>query len=351
MITRQKVVVIGALIALAVAVLLTPRTEDPDSTLALRRFLANLGLEVSERPGLPSADGTLVLIADIRTEDEVHPILDWVRAGGHLVVTDPTSGIVDAVGASTGSTLGFVGAIELAPGCAAPGVVGVGSIVARVTDSTLHPHDPAFIACFPEGDGAWMLARSYGKGSVTLFGGVSAFTNEFLAGADNAALAAGISSAGSEVVFGPPATTLPGSAGIWDVMPENARVALIAVALAALAFALVRARRLGGPIVEEPVTPIAGSELVRAAGRLYRAGRATAYAGTLLRNAAVSRLGRRFVAADAKDLAAAIARERGLPRDRVEHILAGPDPRDDDELLRLGAELEELSAEAEVGST
>jgi hypothetical protein len=168
---------------------------------------------------------------------------------------------------------------------------------------------------------------------------------------DNAVLAAGLSSAGSEVVFGPPTEGLPGSEGIWDVLPDGARAFLIAIVVAAVAFALVRARRLGGPIVEAPLAPIPGSELVHAAGRLYRRGRATGYAGALMRQAALGRLSKRFIADDARDLAGAIAREGGLPRERVEKILAGPEPRSDDDLMRLGAELETLSATVEMRNT
>jgi type IV secretory pathway VirB2 component (pilin) len=47
MITRRRVTIAAALVALAVIVFLTPRTEDPDSTMALRRYLQNIGHAVS----------------------------------------------------------------------------------------------------------------------------------------------------------------------------------------------------------------------------------------------------------------------------------------------------------------
>ena len=99
MITRRRLGVAVVVAGLAALVLLTPRTEDPDSTLALRRFLENLGLKVSERDGLPAARGTLLLIGDLRGPDEAQPILDWAQAGGDLVVADPASVIVGMVGA------------------------------------------------------------------------------------------------------------------------------------------------------------------------------------------------------------------------------------------------------------
>jgi hypothetical protein len=348
-ITRRRLLAAAAVAALAVLVLLTPRSEDPDSTLALRRFLENLGLDVSERNGLPSAGGTLVLVADIRSPGEAEPILNWVDEGGHLVVADPMSAIVEMVGGSATATLGFGGTLELTPSCVAPAVVGVDRIVARATDRVLVANDPALVSCFPIEDGALVLTRAYGEGTVTLLGGASAFTNALLREADNAVFAAGVAGSGSEVVFGPAATAVPGSTGIWDALPDRARAAVLAVIAAVVVFALVRARRLGQPAIEEPIAPIPASELVRAAGRMYRKARATSYAGMLMRQAAVSRLARRFGAAGVQDLSGAMARASGLPRDRIEDVLAGRDPRDDDELMKLGSELEQISAGAEMG--
>jgi len=348
-ITRRRLLFAGAIVVLAVLVLLTPRSEDPDSMLALRRFYENLGLVVSERDGLPSSRGTLVLVADVRGPDETGPILDWVDGGGHLVVADPTSEFVQIAGGSAATTIGFAGTADLAPGCVTAAVVGVDRIVARSSDLILIADDPALVPCFPVGDGALVLTRAYGDGSVTLLGGASTFTNAMLPEADNAVFAAGIAGPGSEVVFGPPTSALGGSTGLWDTLPDGARAAVWAIIVAAVAFALARARRLGRPVVEAPIAPIPGSELVRAAGRMYRRARATPYAGTLMRQATVARLSRRFGAAGAHDLSAAVARASGQPRDRVEEILAGRDPQNDDELMALGAELEGLSAGAEMG--
>ena len=345
---RRWLVVGAALSGLAVLVLLTPRNEDPDSTLALRRYLANLGHEVVERDGLPSANGTMVLLQDIRTPDEVEPILDWVDGGGQLVVADPDSEIVRMVGGSAAATLGWTGVQELEPSCVAPAVVGVERIVARATDRILVADDPALVTCFPVDGGGLLLTRGLGQGTVTLLGGSSAFTNALLPEAGNAVLAAGVAGAGSEVVLGPPTTTVGAPTGIWDALPDGARAALIAIIVATVAFALVRARRLGGPPLEAPITPIPGSELVRAAARLYRRARVPAYAGNLMRHAALSRLSRRLGVVDSQEVATAVVRASGMPRDRVEEILLGRQPRDDSELMALGADLETLSTQAEM---
>ena len=350
MITRRRLVIAGAVILLAGLVLLTPRTEDPDATQALRRYLGNLGYSITEAGGLPPTGGTLVLLADVRTPEEAQPILEWVDGGGHLVVTDPESAIVGVVGGSPAATVGFTGIGELEPGCVAPAVVGVERVAVRASDRVLVSEDPAMVSCFPVGDGALLLTRSRGEGTITLVGGQSAFTNALLREADNAVLAAGIAGPGRDVVFGPAAVGAPAPLGIWDALPDGARAALVAIVTAAVAFALVRARRLGRPVVEEPIAPIPGSELVRAAGRMYRRARATAYAGGLMRQAAVSRMSRRLGAVGAHDLSSAMARASGLSRERVDEMLTGSDPRDDTELIELGAELEGLTSRAEMGN-
>jgi hypothetical protein len=350
MITRRRIVIAAAVLGLVALALLTPQSEDPNATAALRRFLGALGYEVADREGMPSGDGTLVLIEDVRSPEEARPILDWVERGGHLVVTSADSAIVGMAGGSVGATIGFVGVQVLEPGCVAPAVVGVGRLAISSTDLVLRSDDPAVVSCFPVADGALLLTRAYGDGRVTLMGGASAFTNALLRSEDNAVLGAGVIGPGRDVVFGPPAVSAPAATGIWDAMPEGARAAVVAVVVAAVAFALVRARRLGRPMQEEPIAPIPGSELVRAAGRMYRRAGATAYAGGLMRRAAVARMMRRLGATDARDLPGAMARASGLTPERVEEILTGVDPRNDDELMELGAELDGLTARAEMGS-
>jgi Domain of unknown function (DUF4350) len=349
-VTRRRVILVAAaVVGLGALVGLSPRSEDPDSTLALRRYLANLGLTVAEGAGLPERGETLVLLSDLRTRDEAQRLLDWAEIGGHLVVADPASEIVGMVGGSTGAPLGWTGLSELEPRCLTAAVVGVERIVVRAADRVLVANDPDMITCFAVEDGGLLLTRTFGDGTVTLLGGTSAFSNALLPEADNAVLAAGVAGPGPHVLFGPPGTAAAAPSGVWDALPDGGRAALLAIIAAAVAFGLVRARRLGGPVVEEPIAPIPGSELVRAAGRMYRRARTPGYAGSLMRRAAISRLSKRL-GVDARELSVALARVSELPRERIGEILEGPAPRDDDELMALGAELETVSTRAEMRS-
>jgi hypothetical protein len=337
--------VVGALAVVAMVVL-APRAERPEDTLAVRRYLSNMGLDVVDAARPPLPGGTLILLNDLRDGRQARALLRWAERGGRLVVADPNSLIVTLAGASPAGPMGPVGLAIAEPGCVAPEVAGIERIVARASDAALLPSDDDFVSCFPVRKGGFLLTRPYGAGQVTLLGGLSPLTNELLTEGDNALLAFQVAGPGPDVVFGPP---LPAGAqprgSAWSLLPDRARVVVIALALAAVGFALVRARRLGRPVLEEPVAPIPASELVRATARMHRRARTAAYCGRLLRESVAARLSRGLGAAGrAEELSRILAHAGRVPEERVRQILGGPDPKSDEELIHLGRELEELTA-------
>ena len=337
---------LSIVVLLGVLVLLMPRAESGESTLAVRRFLAGSGLDVSEGGPPPSPDGTYVLLHDLRAPEEARSLLEWAESGGRLVVADPASAVVGLAGATAGEPLGLVGAQTLEPACLAEEVVGVRRIAARASERTLHG-DP-FVSCF----GGLVLVRAHGRGSVVLLGGFTAFTNEYLRSADNALFALRTLGRGSAVSFGAPTAPQGGGApmSVWAALPDGAKAMIAAIVMAAVAFAAVRSRRLGKPVTEEPITPIPASELVRATSRLYRRGRSLGYAARVMRGSTQARLGRRFGVEAGNDALPTVAtKATGMPPDRVEHALAGSEPRTDDELIRLGSLLAEVETRARGG--
>jgi len=194
--------------------------------------------------------------------------------------------------------------------------------------------------------------RAHGSGSVVLLGGFTAFTNEYLRSADNALFALRTLGRGSAVSFGTPTAPRGGVApmSVWAALPGRARAMIVAIVAAAVAFAAVRGRRLGKPVMEEPITPIPASELVRATSRLYRRGRSLGYAARMMRASTRARMGRRFgVGSTHEALPAVAANATGMPPDRVKEALAGPEPRTDEELIRLGSLLAEVETRARGG--
>lgn len=339
---RMVIVWIAIVLLLGVLVALVPRAESTESTLALRRFLAASGRQVSEGGPPPEAGGTYVILHDLRSPDEARSLLAWAASGGRLVVADPRSTLVTLSGASVGDPVGLVGARSLEPACFAEEALGVRSIVVRASDRSLRGGD-RFVSCF---DGH-LLVRSHDRGTLVLLGGFTALTNEHLRTADNALLALRLAGSEGPVMFGPPvpAEVAAPATGVWGALPERAKVAILAIAVAALAFAALRSRRLGRPPAEEPIAPIPASELVRATSRLYRRARSLGHAAGMMREATRARVGRRLgVPADSEALPTVAAHVTGLPSERVEQGLSGPDPGTDEELIRLGSLLSEIES-------
>ena len=346
---RTGIVWLAIALLLGVLIVLMPRAESTESTLALRRFLVEAGIEVAEGGPPPEEGGTYVLLDDFRTPDEARALLAWAATGGRLVVADPESTLVALAGAEVGESVGLVGAHALEPGCLAEEAVGIREIVVRASDLVLRGGD-RFVSCY----GGHLLVREHDAGTLVLLGGFTALTNEHLRAADNAMLALRLAGTGGRVVFGPPIPAVGAvpETGVWGALPERARAAIVAIVLAATAFAAVRARRLGRPTAEDPIAPIPASELVRATSRLYRRGRSLGYAGRLMRDATRARVGRRFgVPPDSHALPAVVAHATGMPPERLEEALAGPDPRNDEELIRLGSLLSEIESRATISAT
>jgi hypothetical protein len=339
----------GALIVLALVFSSQRKTPDgPGGTLALRRFLASMGLQVREDPVPPGPPGTFVLLSDLRDESEERDLLAWADRGGRLVVTDPRSAIVEMLGAHLEGPIGLVGTSSLAPGCLGPESAGVGRIAARASDRALSTTVAGHMSCFPAGRGDFAIIVPRGGGTVVLMGGSTPLTNELLRSADDAVFAAGLVGNGPDVVFGPP---VPPSAGaerqrsVWSLLPSRAKAALVGVCLFAVAFALVRARRLGRPIGDALIAPIPGSELVRARAGLYRRARAVAHSGHVLRGAIGDALARRLGlprGTPADQLPRAVSESTGVPEERLARVLGGPDPATDYDLIALGREIEDL---------
>jgi len=95
---------------------------------------------------------------------------------------------------------------------------------------------------------------------------------------------------------------------------------------------------------------LASSELVTATADLYRRAGATAFCANLVRGWTGDRLAGRLGIPpdpDRRRLAATIATTSGQDQERVERVLAGPEPTTDDELVTLCRELEALSRTTE----
>jgi hypothetical protein len=353
------VFLVALLVAGAVAVVWLgtrdPVEAGPGGFLALKRFLGSMGAEVSSEDG-PPEHGVFVLLSDFRGREEAASVLSWVEGGGRLVLADPHSATAEVLSVAAGGLIGPAREESLQPGCVAPEIVGVGEVTVDSSDVGLEL-PPEAVGCFPGRGGPFLGIVPHGKGSVVVLGGASPLTNEMLLRSDNGLLAlrsfapaAGCRPAGTvcgPVVFGPaiPAGFGEGK-GLWASMPPRAKAVAAGLTLALVLFAAARGRRLGKPVLEDPVTVIPASQLAHAASGLYRNARAAQHAGTLLRDAAAWRISRRlgFPTADPGEVRRLLEADGRLGD--AAGILDAPAPRDDIELIELGGRLAELEAAA-----
>jgi hypothetical protein len=123
-----------------------------------------------------------------------------------------------------------------------------------------------------------------------------------------------------------------GTATIWSIVPSRVKALLATLLIAVLAACLWRARRLGRPVLEVPIVPLPGSELVVATGRLLEKNGRFEEAAALMRADACSQIASRLGQAPGTGpatVAQVAAHYSGLPADEVVAALSGPPPRND----------------------
>jgi len=359
------VVVIGLLAVVAVLVAGRPTSRedeedfDPEGThssgtKALVLLLEELGAEVVVTDGVPehSTDAAIVFQDDF-DPDRAGGVLDWARSGGTLVVADPASPLAPIV----------TGAVEEdqleADDCDVAGLDDVERVVAGGSRFEV-PEGAA--SCFGDGRQALVVVEGAGDGEVVAVGGPGPFVNDHLDEADNAVLAArlllpeGEGTTVAVLVQDPdPAPPVDDGEGrrpgegdetLLDLVPSRVGLFLLQLVLAFLVYVWFRARRIGAPVAEPRPTPIAGSELVDAVGRLRReekdAERTAAILRDDLRRTLCRRLG--LPPHTPADHLVAVAEQAGLDPELLRAALTATAP-DDDALVALARTIDRTRQE------
>jgi Domain of unknown function (DUF4350) len=137
----------------------------------------------------------------------------------------------------------------------------------------------------------------------------------------------------------------PATPPFWKLLPPWAWTGLGLLALAGLAYALARARRLGPPVSEPLPVAVRASETVEGRGRLYQRAQARGSALDALRPTALHRLRLALGLAPetpTADVVAAVAARTGRPPWVVDAILSSAVPADDAELVHLTHQVDDL---------
>lgn len=256
---------------------LDPESTSPDGAKALVELVGRLGGDIDVAEGAPPADADVVLLLEDRLPNEqADDVEAWVRRGGTLVVTDPTSLFTPRVGG------GIDGVLD--GGCGVSGFAGVERIDVGEALGFRDPVDAD--TCFPTGVGeSFVTLQDSGDGTIVSLGGPDVFTNELLDEVDNAVLAGQLLAGdGRRTIFLRPTLAGGGDDGLVDLVEAPARAALLQLLIVFLVVVAWRARRLGDPVAEPQPVQIQGSELTNAVGRLLQNNRRPDRAAAILRD-------------------------------------------------------------------
>ncbi len=313
--------------------------------LAAQRLLERMGLEVrslklAELVALPPTDGTLLLPTPRATlsAQRSRELVDWVVAGGHLlVVTWTLWDEENRRGDPILDPLDFRQYAQLEP--ESDGAEGfVADEVARVPvtgrDEPLEViHDPRFRFEDAAGRATWfvedangmhLVQTEVGDGLLTALTDDYLLTNFRISQRDHAELVYRLARAGGRggpvwIVF---AEEWPGP---WQLLWENGWPVVVTLALLVFAWIWLRALRFGPMLPDPPRDRRSLMEHVEAAGRFHWKHGAGAQLTESVRGALMDRVRLRHPAwlelppAELHERLAAIS---DVPRERIDHALA-----------------------------
>jgi hypothetical protein len=325
---------------------LDPNSAAPDGTKGLMEVLRELDARVEiGGDGPDGGTGTALLLIDDLDDERRDAVLAWVRAGGVLVVLDPSSQITQAK--PVGPTqIGFVDA-PLDRNCDLPALRDVKLISAP--GGVLFEVGAGETGCFTRDEGAWLLVQQVGSGTVVRLGGASALTNSQLGEDDNGLLAVSLLAprAGTQVHVLQPPPPGAGDKGLTDLIRPQLKSSIVQLAVAFVVLALWRGRRLGKPVPESQPVQIPASELVVAVGNLLQRAKGRNQASRLLaddlRRTLAERLGLP-ASTPPERVAEVVAARTGLDRERLERTMSAT-AASEAELVTLAQNVEAVRRE------
>lgn len=328
-----------------------PRSARPDGARAVAAVLQQEGVEVRPTERIDDAvrdgAGATVVVAypDRLSDDQVRRLLEIPDA--RLILLGPDDGLSRFV-AGVESRYSDGGSVE--PGCSDPTAQRAGSTT-FAGGRTFRTAAGSSLACYGTTDGYGYLKLPAVTGrEIELLGG--GWTNRSVALDGNAALVLGLLGSRDRLVWVMASGGGPSGPGGDETAPPTVLPPWWAVAVAQAVVALIivgiwRGRRLGPIILERLPVRVRASETVEGHGQLYHRLQARERAAAALRDGVVRRLGRRYGHGnDPMALAAALAERTGRDSRQVYHVLFGPVPDDDDQLLDLAENLDDLEQEA-----
>jgi hypothetical protein len=245
----------------------------------------------------------------------------------------------------------------LSAGCAVPAAQKAVTLDPRPSPTVTGAGDPgtyritggAAVGCFPVAGGRYSFVQTIFDGrTVALVGSASAFMNDGVDRAGNAALALNLLGGHRTLVWYLPSLLdrpVTGPPDLSRLTPGWVTPVVILLILVFVAAAFWRGRRFGPLVIENLPVIVRAGETREGRARLYQRSSARLRAVDALRIGTLGRLAARTGlphAARASEIADAIAVITGRDRSAIHALLIDDVPRTDHELLSLSDRLTEL---------
>ncbi|WNG92529.1 DUF4350 domain-containing protein [Mycobacterium sp. ITM-2016-00318] len=324
-----------------------PAATSSEGAHALVSMLRDRGVDVVvaediaavERAARPDSLVLTVQTRDLVDDDVLHRL---AAVPGDRLVMEPISRtreiLAPGVRRSAGGTQGGP------PDCDLREAERAGDVRFGASDTFEAVDDAPVTKCY---EGAVVRYSSAGR-TVTVVGSADFMANAGLLKEGNAALAMNLAGTQPRLIwYAPqhPEGDSSGAATLSDLIPPNVKWMVVQLCLVVLLLAVWKGRRLGPLVAEHLPVVVRASETVEGRGRLYRSQRASDRAADALRTATLQRLVPRLgLGPNADDAAvvAAVAQRCGRDAGAVGHLLFGPPPAGDNDLVNLANALDDI---------
>jgi hypothetical protein len=324
-----------------------PASTGPEGAHALVALLRSYGVEVVVTGNVDDAThaagpDTLLLIAQTQLVTDEALLRELAGTPADLLLVEPTSRARAALAPVLRSS--GISKLDSRPNCPLREAIRAGSVQFGPSNTYTAAANRAVTSCY---DGILVRYRD-GNRTITVVGDTGFMTNGGLLRAGNTALAMNLAGDRARVVWYAPQrieSKKAGAATIFDLIPDNVTWMVWQLWLVVLLLALWKSRRVGPLVADDIPVVVRASETVEGRGRLYRSRRARDRAAQALRTATLQRLLPRLgLGANAAPWAIVIAvaqRSRADPQS-LYHILFGPSPATDSDLVHLAHALDDI---------
>jgi hypothetical protein len=322
-----------------------PTATGSDGTHALVALLRDRGVEVVVADSIDdverhSRDDALLLVAETPRLANDELLQRLTKAPGDLLLVEPTARAREALAPPIKTR--DLATFSHQPDCALRAANRAGRVALRTART--YGADAPVTSCY---NGALVSYRDDGR-TITVVGSAYFMMNQGLLSEGNAALAMNLAGARPRLIWYAPQHREGESShptNVFDLIPENVSWMIWQLGLVVVLLALWKGRRVGPLVAETLPVVVRASETVEGRGRLYRSRRARDRAAHALRTATLQRLLPRIglnVNASPPAIITAVAQRSGANPASLGHLLFGPPPDSDADLLQLARELDNI---------